>query len=78
MKLLTYLIYTLLITCMFACGGSRHKNKREFIKERIEKRDSMKALHPDTIVKYREIRWEEKKAKVDAKFDSLKAKKEIN
>jgi len=78
MKLLTYLIYTLLITCMFACGDSRHKNKREFIKERIEKRDSMKTLHPDTIVKYREIRWEEKKAKVDAKFDSLRAKKEIN
>jgi len=78
MKLLTYLIYTLLITCMFACGGSKRKTKPEFIRERIEKRDSMKALHPDTIIKYREIRWEDKKAKVDAKFDSLKAKKEIN
>ena len=78
MKLLTYLIYTLLITCMFACGGRKHKTKPEFIRERIEKRDSMKTLHPDTIVKYREIRWEEKKAKVDAKFDSLRAKKEIN
>ncbi len=63
MKLLTYLIYTLLITCMFACGGSRHKTKPEFIRERIEKRDSMKALHPDTVIKYREIRWEEKKLK---------------
>ena len=76
MKLLTYLIYTLLITCMFACGGRKHKTKPEFIRERIEKRDSMKTLHPDTIVKYREIRWEEKKAKVDAKFDSLKAKRD--
>jgi len=72
MKLLTYLIYTLLITCMFACGNRKHKNKREFIKERIEKRDSMKTLHPDTIIKYREIRWEEKKAKIDARFDSAK------
>jgi uncharacterized short protein YbdD (DUF466 family) len=61
---------------MFACGGRKHKTKPEFIRERIEKRDSMKALHPDTIVKYREIRWEEKKAKVDAKFDSLKAKRD--
>jgi len=57
---------------MFACGNRKHKNKREFIKERIEKRDSMKTLHPDTIIKYREIRWEEKKAKIDARFDSTK------
>jgi hypothetical protein len=39
-------------------------------------RDSLKELHPDSIVKYREIRWTEKKAKIDAKFDSLKAEKE--
>ena len=78
MKLLTYLIYTLLITCMLACGGSKYKNKHEFRKKRIEMRDSVRTLHPDTIVKYREIRWTEKKAKIDAKFDSLKAKKEIN
>jgi uncharacterized short protein YbdD (DUF466 family) len=57
---------------MFACGNRKHKNKREFIKERIEKRDSMKTLHPDTIIKYREIRWEEKKARIDARFDSAK------
>jgi len=69
MKLLTYLIYTLLITCMLACGGPKWgKNK--------EMRDSLKELHPDSIVKYREIRWTEKKAKIDAKFDSLKAEKE--
>jgi uncharacterized short protein YbdD (DUF466 family) len=64
---------------MFACGGRKHKTKPEFIRERIEKRDSMKALHPDTIVKYRETRWEKKKAKIDARFDSLRvAKDSIN
>jgi uncharacterized short protein YbdD (DUF466 family) len=73
MKKLTYLLYVLLALHFVGCGAP-HKSKREFIKERIEKRDSVKALHPDTIVKYREIRWEEKKAKIDAKFDSLKAK----
>jgi len=76
MKLLTYLIYTLLITCMLACGSPKWKKKKEMREKRIEMRDSVKTLHPDTIVKYREIRWEEKKAKIDAKFDSLKAKKE--
>ena len=78
MKLLTYLIYTLLITCMLACGSPKWKKKKEMRKKRIEMRDSVRTLHPDTIVKYREIRWTEKKAKIDAKFDRLKAKKEIN
>ena len=76
MKLLTYLIYTLLITCMLACGGPKWKKKKEMREKRIEMRDSVRMLHPDTIVKYREIRWTEKKAKIDAKFDSLKAEKE--
>ena len=76
MKLLTYLIYTLLITCMLACGSPKWKKKKEMREKRIEMRDSVRTLHPDTIVKYREIRWTEKKAKIDAKFDSLKAKKE--
>ena len=76
MKLLTYLIYTLLITCMLACGSPKWKKKKEMREKRIEMRDSMRTLHPDTIVKYREIRWTEKKAKIDAKFDSLKAEKE--
>ena len=77
MKKLTYLLYMLLALHFVGCKG-KHKSKHEFRKERIEKRDSMKTLHPDTIIKYREIRWEEKKAKIDAKFDSLKVKKEIN
>ena len=76
MKLLTYLIYTLLITCMLACGSPKWKKKKEMREKRIEMRDSVRTLHPDTIVKYREIRWTEKKAKIDAKFDSLKAEKE--
>ena len=44
--------------------------------KKIEMRDSLKNLHPDSIVKYREARWEEKKAKIDAKFDSLKVVKD--
>lgn len=78
MKLLTYLIYTLLITCILACGGPKWGKNKEMREKRIEMRDSLKELHPDSIVKYREIRWTEKKAKIDAKFDSLKIAKEIN
>ena len=63
MKLLTYLIYTLLITCMLACGGSKYKNKHEFRKKRIEMRDSLKLEHPDSIVKYRDKRLARKKKK---------------
>tara|TARA_R100001594_G_scaffold135048_1_gene176518 strand:+ start:515 stop:739 length:225 start_codon:yes stop_codon:yes gene_type:complete len=70
MKLLTHLIYTLLITSMLACGGNDKRKKR------MEMRDSLKTLHPDSIVKYREARWEDKKAKIDAKFDSLKVAKD--
>ena len=61
---------------MLSCGGSKYKNKHEFRKKRIEKRDSIKMIHPDTIIKYREIRWTEKKAKIDAKFDSLKSERD--
>ena len=63
MKLLTYLIYTLLITCMLACGGSKYKNKYELREKRIEMRDSLKLEHPDSIVKYRDKRWARKKKK---------------
>jgi hypothetical protein len=74
MKLLTYLIYTLLAFYFIGCNPKH--DKRGMRAKKIEMRDSLKTLHPDTIVKYREIRWEEKKAKIDAKFDSLKAKKD--
>ena len=74
MKLLTYLIYTLLAFYFIGCNPKH--DKRGMRAKKIEMRDSLKTLHPDTIVKYREARWEEKKAKIDAKFDSLKAKKD--
>jgi hypothetical protein len=74
MKLLTYLIYTLLAFYFIGCNPKH--DKRGMRAKKIEMKDSLKTLHPDTIVKYREIRWEEKKAKIDAKFDSLKAKKD--
>lgn len=74
MKLLTYLIYTLLAFYFIGCNPKH--DKRGMRAKKIEMRDSLKTLHPDTIVKYREIRWEKKKAKIDAKFDSLKAKKD--
>ena len=51
-----------------ACDNKKWKKRQD----RKEWRDSMKLEHPDSIVKYREARWEEKKAKIDAKFDSLK------
>ena len=63
MKLLTYLIYTLLITCMLACGGPKYKKKKEMREKRIEMRDSLRQLHPDSIVKYRDKRWARKKKK---------------
>ena len=63
MKLLTYLIYTLLITCMLACGSPKWKKKKEMRKKRIEMRDSLKLEHPDSIVKYRDKRWARKKKK---------------
>ena len=71
MKLLTYLIYTLLALHFMGCKGE-YKSKHQFRQERMEKRDSIKMLHPDTIVKYREIMWTERKNKIDAKFDSMK------
>ena len=51
-----------------ACDNKKWK-KRQDIKEW---RDSMKLEHPDSIVKYREIMWTERKNKIDAKFDSMK------
>ena len=74
MKLITYLIYTLLAFYFIGCNPKH--DKRGMRAKKIEMKDSLKTLHPDSIIKYREIRWEEKKAKIDAKFDSLKVKKE--
>ena len=64
MKKLTYLLYTLLALHFVGCK-SDYKSKHEFRKERIEKRDSLKALQLDTVIKYTEI-----------KFDSLKVRRD--
>ena len=54
MKKLTYLLYMLLALHFVGCK-SDYKSKREFRKERIEKRDSLRTLYPDTLVKHKEI-----------------------
>jgi hypothetical protein len=51
-----------------ACDNKKWKKRQD----RKEWEDSMKLEHPDSIVKYREIRWTERKNKIDAKFDSMK------
>jgi hypothetical protein len=51
-----------------ACDNKKWKKRQD----RKEWRDSMKLEHPDSIIKYREIRWTERKNKIDAKFDSMK------
>ena len=62
MKLLTILIYTLLITCIIACGPKKsHKRKMEWKKHKIEQNDSLKRHHPDSIVKYRDKRYAKRK-----------------
>ena len=68
MKLLTYLIYTLLALHFMGCDFKK-EGKWE---RKLKKEDTLKMLHPDSIRKYREIKWTEKKKKIDAKFDSLK------
>jgi len=45
---------------MLACGPG-HKGKKEMRTKRIEMRDSLKTLHPDSIVKYREIKKAKKR-----------------
>ena len=51
-----------------ACDNKKWKKRQD----RKEWRDSMILEHPDSIVKYREIMWTERKNKIDAKFDSMK------
>tara|TARA_R100000008_G_C3459347_1_gene103339 strand:+ start:20 stop:262 length:243 start_codon:yes stop_codon:yes gene_type:complete len=57
MKLLTYLIYTLLITCFLACNPKpSHKRKMEWKKHKLEQRDSIRNHHPDSLIKRRDKR----------------------
>ena len=72
MKILTLLIYTLLITCIIACGPKpSHKRKMEWKKHKIEKNDSIKRHHPDSIVKYRDKRLAKRKKRGEHKNDSI-------
>ena len=72
MKILTLLIYTLLITCIIACGPKKsHKRKMDWKKHKIEKNDSIKKHHPDSIVKYREKRLAKRKKRGGYRKDSI-------
>jgi len=72
MRLITALLIILFVA---SCGNPRHKTKED----RMEYRDSIRKaekLHPDTIIANRERLWGRKKARIDARFDSLRAKKD--
>ena len=77
-KYITAVIILIGILAVILILKTKHRlsKKQDRKEKRIEMRDSLKQLHPDTIIKYREARWEEKKAKIDAKFDSLKVTKD--
>ena len=51
MKLITYLIYTLLAFYFIGCNPKH--DKRGMRAKKIEMKDSLKTLHPDSIIKYR-------------------------
>ena len=71
MKLLTYLLYTLLIATFFSCGHPNKKRKMEWKKHKIEKNDSLKRHHPDSIVKYKDKRYAKRKKRSEHKNDSI-------
>ena len=71
MKLLTLLIYTLLITCVMSCGHPQKKRKMEWKKHKIEQRDSIKKHHPDSMVNIRDKRWAKRKKRGEHKNDSI-------
>lgn len=57
MKLITYII---LFMGIIACKPE-YKKKKEMREKRIEMRDTLKTLHPDSVVKYRNKRLAKKK-----------------
>lgn len=61
MKLLTYLLYTLLITAFFSCGYPQKKRKAEWKKHKIEQRMKNDTIHSDSIKKERIKIWKERK-----------------
>jgi len=69
------IILLLIIIFVASCGNPRHKTKED----RRQYRDSIRKaekLHPDTIIANRDRLWGRKKARIDAKFDSLRAEKD--
>ena len=71
MKLLTYLLYTLLIATFFSCGHPQKKKKWKMKKHKIEQNDSIKKHHPDSIVKHRDKRYAKRKKRSEYKNDSI-------
>jgi len=71
MKLLTYLLYTLLIATFFSCGHPQKKKNMEWKKHKIEQNDSIKRHHPDSIVKHRDKRYAKRKKRSEYKNDSI-------
>jgi len=54
------IIYIILLVCIVACKPE-YKKKKGMREKRIEMRDSLKTLHPDSIVKYRSKKKAKKK-----------------
>ena len=64
MKLLTYLLYTLLIATFFSCGNP-HKKKK--MKHKMEMRMKNDTIHTDSAKQARMKIWKEKrKSKKDS------------
>ena len=61
MKLLTYLLYTLLITAFFSCGNPHKKKKMKMKKHKMEMRMKNDTIHTDSVRQARIKMWKEKK-----------------
>ena len=59
MKLLTYLLYTLLVATFFSCGHPQKKRKAEWKKHKMEQRMKNDTIHNDSIRKERIKKWKE-------------------
>jgi len=68
MKLLTYLLYTLLIATFFSCGNP-HKKKMKMKKHKMEMRMKNDTIHTDSMKQVRMKMWREKRK---LKRDSIK------
>jgi len=59
MKLLTYLLYTLLIATFFGCGHPQKKRKAEWKKHKMEMKND--TISNDSVRQARIKMWKEKK-----------------